>query len=101
MLHLTIGLIIVKSHVGSASPGQQPLRLTPDASARASCLMPREAAHLLPPLPGPLVGMYQIAICINAYRYTSSSQTFVQTDIQYDIIQMIFRTGLLWTFIWI
>lgn len=50
---------------------------------------------------GFFIMLYQIAICINAYRYTNSSQTFVQTDIQYDIIQMIFRTGLLWTFIWL
>ena len=50
---------------------------------------------------GFFIMLYQIAICINAYRYISSSQTFVQTDIQYDIIQMLFRTGLTWAFIWL
>ena len=50
---------------------------------------------------GFFIMLYQISICINAYRYCASSQTFVQTDIQYDIIQLIFRTGLTWAFIWL
>ena len=48
-----------------------------------------------------MVILYQLAVCVNAYRYCSSRQTFVVTDVQYDIIQIIFRTGLLWTFVWV
>jgi len=50
---------------------------------------------------GFFIMIYQITMCVNAYRYCSSTQTFVQTDTQYDIIQIIFRLGLTWSFIWI
>jgi len=50
---------------------------------------------------GFFIMIYQITMCVNAYRYCSSAQTFVQTDTQYDIIQLIFRLGLTWAFIWI
>ena len=50
---------------------------------------------------GFFIMIYGLAICTNAYRYCSSSQTFVVTDTQYDIIQCIFRTGILWSFIWL
>lgn len=50
---------------------------------------------------GFFIMMYQIIMCINAYRYATSNQTFVVTDIQYDIIQIIFRIVITWTFIWI
>tara|TARA_X000000950_G_C13858324_1_gene637562 strand:+ start:160 stop:984 length:825 start_codon:yes stop_codon:yes gene_type:complete len=51
-------------------------------------------------LMGLFIISYQICICANAYRYCSTLQTFVVTDIQYDIIQIIFRTLILWIFIW-
>ena len=44
---------------------------------------------------------YNICMFINAYLYVSSTQTFVITDTQYDIIQFVFRTLILWSFIWI
>ncbi len=50
---------------------------------------------------GFFIMVYQIIMCINIYRYISSAQTFVQTDTQYDIIQIVFRMGLTWSFIWI
>lgn len=50
---------------------------------------------------GFFIMLYQIMMCVNAYRYCTSNQTFVITDIQYDIIQIVFRIGITWTFIWI
>lgn len=50
---------------------------------------------------GFFIMVYQILMCINAYRYASSNQTFVVTDTQYDIVQNIFRIGITWTLIWI
>ena len=50
---------------------------------------------------GFIIMLYQIIMCINAYRYATSNQTFVVTDVQYDIIQLVFRIIITWTFIWI
>lgn len=50
---------------------------------------------------GFFIMMYQIIMCINAYRYATSNQTFVVTDIQYDILQTVFRIIIIWSFIWI
>jgi hypothetical protein len=50
---------------------------------------------------GFFIMIYQLAMCVNAYRYCSSLQTFVVTDTQYDIIQTVFRIILTWSFIWI
>lgn len=50
---------------------------------------------------GFFIMLYQLSMCINAYRYCSSLQTFVVTDTQYDIIQTVFRIVITWAFIWI
>lgn len=40
--------------------------------------------------------VYQICMITNELFYAKGKQTFVQTEIQFDIIQMIFRTVLIW-----
>ena len=45
--------------------------------------------------------LYQSFMIINELRYARGKQTFVQTDIQFDIIQLFFRTFIIWMFIFI
>lgn len=42
---------------------------------------------------------YQVLLCINSFVYASSNQTFVVTDTQFDILQFIFRSVLLWMYV--
>jgi len=50
---------------------------------------------------GFVIMAYQLCMCLNAYMYANSTTTFVVTDIQYDIIQALFRISISWSFIFL
>lgn len=45
--------------------------------------------------------VYQILMILNELFYAQGKQTFVQTEIQFDIIQVIFRTIMTWILLWV
>jgi len=45
--------------------------------------------------------VYQLLLMVNELSYANGKQTFVQTEIQFDIIQIIFRTILIWILLWV
>ncbi len=46
---------------------------------------------------GYVIMAYQLCMATNAFKYSNSTQTFMVTELQYDIIQNVFRIILTWT----